>query len=288
MIIVTGASGQLGSAVVAGLLRRVPADQVGVSVRDPRKVADLGERGVRVRHGDFTDPASLEKAFEGASSVLVVSPNSIGVDAVRQRRDAIDAATAAGAKRIAYTSHAGANAASPFPPMPYHAAAEDALRASGTAFTALRNGFYASTVPVLLRQALETGELRVPRDGAIAWTTHADLAEGIARILVEDLFDGPTPPLTGPEAIDMSRVAEIASHVTGRDIHHVVVEDEEYQRSLVSAGVPAPAADMLVGLFAASRHGDFSQVDPALATLLDRPTTTIEDYLRATLPTTGS
>jgi uncharacterized protein YbjT (DUF2867 family) len=286
MIIVTGASGKLGGAVVEGLLRRVPADQVGVSVRDPGKVADLGRRGVHVRQGDFTDPASLEKAFEGASSVLVVSANSTGGDAVRQHRDVIDAATAAGVKRIAYTSHAGANPSSPFPPMPDHAATEDALRASGTAFTALRNGFYASTVPLLLRHALATGELRVPRDGAVAWTTHADLAEGIARILVEDLFDGPTPPLTGPEAIDMSRVAEIASRVTGRDIHHVVVEDEEYQRSLVSAGVPAPAADMLVGLFAASRNGDFGQTDPALATLLDRPTTTVEDYLRAALPTT--
>jgi uncharacterized protein YbjT (DUF2867 family) len=284
MIIVTGASGRLGSAVVDGLLRRVPADQVGVSVRDPRKVADLQQRGVHVRQGDFTDPASLEKAFEGAASVLVVSANSTGDDAVRQHRNAIAAAAAAGAKRVLYTSHMGADPTSAFPPMPDHAATEEALRTAGTAFTALRNGFYASTVPMLLGHALETGELRVPQDGAVAWTTHADLAEGIARILADDLFDGATPPLTGPEEVTMSRVAAIASDLTGREIRHVVVEDEEYRQGLLAAGLPESAADMLVGLFAASRRGDFGPADPALATLLGRPTTTIEDYLRGALP----
>lgn len=284
MIIVTGAGGRLGSAVVEDLLNRVSADQVGVSVRDPRKVAGLEQRSVHVRQGDFGDPAGLEKAFEGATSVLVVSANSTGDDAVRHHRNAIDAAVAAGAKRVLYTSHMGADPSSPFPPMPDHAATEEALRTAGTAFTALRNGFYASTVPMLLRHALETGELRVPRDGPIAWTTHGDLAEGIARILADDLFDGPTPPLTGPESVDLARVAAIASDVTGRAIRHVVVEDEEYRQGLLAAGLPEAAADMLVGLFAASRRGDFGPVDPALAAVLGRPTTTIEEYLRASLP----
>ncbi|MFC5828697.1 NAD(P)H-binding protein [Nonomuraea insulae] len=277
MIIVTGASGLLGSAVVANLLDRLPAEQIGVSVRDPRQLADLQRRGVRVRQGDFADPTSLETAFEGASAVLIVSVNGIGDDSVRQHRNAITAAVAAGAKRILYTSHMGADPSSPFPPMPDHAATEEALRAAGTAFTSLRNGFYASTVPMLLRKALETGELRVPEDGPIAWTTHADLAEAAARILVDSPFDGPTPPLTGPEAIDMSRVAEIA----GRDIRHVVISDEEYRHDLLAAGLPAPAADMLVGMFAAGRRGDFGPADPALATLLGRPATTIEQFLRA-------
>jgi uncharacterized protein YbjT (DUF2867 family) len=284
MIIVTGASGQLGGAVVEDLLRRVPADQIGVSVRDSRKAADLAHRGVRVREGDFTDPAGLEKAFEGAASVLIVSANSTGDDAVRHHGNAIAAAAAAGAKRVLYTSHMGADPTSAFPPMPDHAATEDALRTAGPAYTALRNGFYASTVPMLLRHALSTGELRVPRDGAVAWTTHADLAEGIARILVDDLFDGATPPLTGPQEVDMSRVAAIASDLTGREIRHVVVEDEEYRQGLLAAGLPESAATMLVGLFAASRRGDFGPADPALATLLGRPTTTIEDYLRTALP----
>lgn len=283
MIIVTGASGQLGSAVLDALLERVPAEQVGASVRDPQKLAGLQQRGVRVRRGDFAEPSSLPGAFEGASAVLIVSTNSTGDESVRQHRNAIEGAAAAGVKRILYTSHMGADASSPFPPMPDHAATEDALQGTGVAFTSLRNGFYAATVPLLLRHALATGELRVPEDGAVAWTAHADLAEAAAQILVDGRFDEFTPPLTGPEAVDMSRVAEIASRITGREIRRVVVSDEEYRQGLLAAGLPASAAEMLVGLFAASRLGAFGPADPALGELLGRSPIAIEDYLRGEL-----
>jgi NAD(P)H dehydrogenase (quinone) len=283
MIIVTGASGQLGSAVVDDLLKRLPPEEIGVSVRDPRKLTSLEQRGVRVRRGDFTEPGSLQEAFEGASTVLVVSADATGAEALRRHRNAIDGAVAAGAKRIVYTSHMGAGHSSPFPPMPDHAATEDALQAAGTAFTTLRNGFYASTVPRLLQHALHTGELRVPQDGPVAWTAHRDLAEAAARILVDEPFDGPTPPLTGPDAIDMAGVAEIASSVLGREIRHVVISDDDYRDDLLAAGAPPEVADLLVGMFAAGRRGDFGPVDPALPTLLDRPAITLEEYLRTEL-----
>ena len=280
MIIVTGASGQLGGLVVGRLLESVPADQIGVSARDPQKLTALQERGVRVRPGDFTDPASLKNSFEGATTVLVVSANSTGGEAVRQHRNAIDAAAAAGAERIVYTSHMGAGPGSAFAPMPDHAATEDALQASGVPFTVLRNGFYASTVPLLLRHALTTGELRAPQDGAIAWTTHPDLAEAAARLLTDDRFGAFTPPLTGPRAVDLAEVAEIAGEITGRPIRRVVVLDDEYRQ-----GLPPGVGDMLVGMFAASRAGDFGPADPALADLLGRPAVSITDYLREALPT---
>src|SRR3954449_3049312 len=78
LIIVTGATGKLGSLVVEQLLARVPAAQVGVSVRDPAKAAHLAERGVRVRRGDFTAAGSLATAFEGASQILLVSAGTTG------------------------------------------------------------------------------------------------------------------------------------------------------------------------------------------------------------------
>ena len=148
MIVITGATGQLGSLIVASLLERVPAQDVGVSVRDPSRAADLAERGIRVRRGDFGEPDSLADAFEGAGQVLIVSANETGGKLVAAHRAAIDAARTAGAKRILYTSHQGAAADSMFAPMPDHAATEAYLAAAGTPFTALRNGFYATTRPV--------------------------------------------------------------------------------------------------------------------------------------------
>ncbi|MEJ2888842.1 SDR family oxidoreductase [Actinomycetospora aeridis] len=284
MIVVTGASGQLGRAVLERLLDLVPAGRIGASVRDPEKVRDLAERGVRVRRGDYTDPSSLADAFEGASQVLVVSANVLGEEALRQHRTAIDAAVAAGAERVLYTSHRGAEPTSPMAPMADHAATEEMLRTCGVAWTSLRNGFYSSTVPMLLRGAWHTGELRVPEDGPVAWTTHGDLADVTALALTGDMFEGISPPLTGPEALTMEDVAAVASEVAGRTIRRVVVSDDEYVADLVGHGVPETAARMLLTMFAASRRGDFAPADPTLARLVGRPATPLAEVLRSAVP----
>ncbi|MEU5989139.1 SDR family oxidoreductase [Spirillospora sp. NPDC047418] len=281
MIIVTGATGQLGRGTVERLLERVPAERIGASVRDVEKAKDLADRGVRVRRGDFADPASLAHAFEGAAQILIVSANSIGEDLLRLHRGAIGAAKAAGARRILYTSHMGANPSSLFPPMPDHAATEELLRASGVPFTSLRNGFYASTTVALVGAALQSGELAVPEDGPVSWTAHADLAEATAITLAEETFDGITPGLTGGEAIDMAGVAALASEFSGRPIEHVVVPDAEFRAGVVARGVPEFAADMLVDMFAASRQREFADVDPTLGRMLNRPPTPLRDVLKA-------
>ena len=280
MIVVTGATGQLGSRIVQQLLDRVPAAQIGVSVRDPSRAADLTDRGVRVRRGDFTDPASLADAFAGAEQVLIVSSNSTGAEAVAQHTAAIDAARAAGVRRVLYTSHQGAAAGSLFGPMPDHAATEAHL--AGSTFTALRNGFYASTVPLLLGRALETGDLVAPADGPVSWTAHADLAEAAAVILTGGAtFDGPTPPLTAPEALDLADIAGLLSEITGRTITRVVADDEEWRAGLVGHGVPADRATMLLGMFHAARRGEFAATDPTLEKLIGRPPLTVRSLLAA-------
>jgi uncharacterized protein YbjT (DUF2867 family) len=280
MIVITGGTGKLGSQVVEQLLRRVPAEQVGVSVREPGKAGGLAERGVRVRRGDFADPDSLADAFEGATQVLVVSTDATGEAALRQHVAAIDAARDAGAKRVLYTSHQGAADDSLFAPMPDHAATERHLAATGAAFTALRNGFYASTVPLLLGQARETGELVAPADGPVSWTAHADLAEAAAVILAgEGRFDGPTPPLTAPVALDLDDVAGLLGELTGRTIRRVVADDDEWVAGLTAHGVPAAQATMLLGMFRAARRGEFAATGPDLEELLGRSATPLRALL---------
>lgn len=283
MIVVTGGNGQLGRSVVERLLERVPAELVGVSVREPERAGELAERGVRVRRGDFADPASLAHAFEGADQLLLISVDAIGEPAVAAHRAAIEAARTAGVGRILYTSHMGASPTSRFAPMPDHAATEAALQESGVAYTSLRNGFYASSAVMQLGAATRTGVLAAPEDGPVSWTVHADLAEVAARVLTEGGFDGPTPALTADEAVDLTGVAELASEITGREIRRVVVTEAEYRESLLGHGLPAGAADMLLGMFAASRAGEFAAVDPTLPRLLGRPTTPLREVLRLAL-----
>jgi uncharacterized protein YbjT (DUF2867 family) len=274
MIAITGANGRLGRAIVEQLLTRVPAETIAVSVRDPQAAGALAERGVDVRHGDFDEPATLRDAFAGAEQVLIVSANAVGEVALRRHRAAIDAAREAGAARILYTSHMGANPDSAFAPMVSHAASEALLAESGVAYTALRNGFYASTVPVLAAQARQTGTLAAPADGPVSWTTHADLAEAAAVVLTEPgRFEGPTPPLTAPAAFDLADVAELLS------VQRVVVSDDEHRAALLDNGVPPERADILVGMFQASRRGEFAAVDPTLGQLLGRTPQTVRDVV---------
>ncbi|WP_282083480.1 NmrA family NAD(P)-binding protein [Streptomyces tendae] len=286
MIIVTGATGQLGRRIVGHLLTRVPAEQVGVSVRDPGspQARAFAGQGVRVRGGDFTDAESLAHAFEGASQVLVVSVDKLGEECVKQHRTAIEAAVTAGARRVLYTSQMGAGAASHFQACRDHAATEEILRGCGVPFTSLRNGFYAASATRFLDHARETGEILLPADGPVAWTTHADLAEAAAAVLADEgRFEGPTPPLTASRALTFDDIAALASEVTGRRFTRSTAPEAAFRDQLVAQGVPAPYADQFLGIFAAARAGEFATADPALAALLGREPVGMREVLEEAL-----
>lgn len=279
MIVVTGATGRLGARIVASLLERVPADTVGVSVRDVAKAAHLAERGVRVRAGDFTDPAGLAHALDGADQVLVVSPSIRDPrEFARATRAALDAAARSGAQRVLYTSHQMASPSSRFAPGRHHAESEaylaEVATAHGVAWTALRHGFYASAFELFVPAALESGELRLPADGPVSWTAHDDLAEADAAVLAEPgTFDGPTPALVGPELLDLADVARILGELTGRPVERVVVDDDEWKAEAVAGGMPEGVAEFTLGMFRASRAGENAVTDPTLEALVGRPAT---------------
>ena len=279
MIVITGATGALNGATVEHLLKLVPADQIGVSVRDVAKARHLAERGVRVRRGSYEDPAALLDSFEGADQVLLVSSNDPSADGVGLLRVGIETAVAAGARRILYTSHQHTGLDSPFFPARHHAATETLLADSGVAWTSLRNGFYAHSLDWLLGPWRETGVIATPADGPVSWTERADEAEAAAVILAgEQPFDGPVT-LTASAAVTFGEIAGIASEVTGRDIRRVVVDDEQWVADGVAHGTPEPMARLMLGFYLAAREGRFAGVNPLLGDLLGRQPRTVRDLI---------
>ena len=280
MVVVTGATGQLGRQVVEGLSKKLPGARIGVSVRNPAQAEDLRQRGIRVCKGDFADPASLTEAFDGAEQVLIVSVNKFGDEAVRQHGSAIQAAKNAGVKRILYTSHQGANPSSAFVPARDHAATEALLSSSGVSYVSLRNGFYAESALYQLGGIKQTGKISLPEDGPVSWTARADLASAAVAALTEpDLFDGISPPLTSSQALDFSGIAKLASEILGRDIVRKTVSDEEYRTGLIAHGLPEAMADAMPSLYKASRAREFEVVDPTLERLLGRPPVSMRQVL---------
>jgi uncharacterized protein YbjT (DUF2867 family) len=281
MIIVTGATGALNGGTVEHLLTLVPADRIGVSVRDVAKAQRFAERGVRVRRGSYDDPAALLDSFEGAEQVLLVSSNDPGGDQLPLHRAGIEAAVKAGAGRVLYTSHQHVGLDSPFGPARIHAATESLLSGSGVAWTSLRNGFYAHSLDWLLGPWRETGVIAAPADGPVSWTDRGDEAEAAAVILAgQRPFDGPVT-LTADAAVTFDDIAGLASELTGGDIRRVVVDDEEWVAGRVAHGSPEPMARMLLGFFQAARQGGFAGVDPLLGDLHGRAPRTVRELLAA-------
>jgi NAD(P)H dehydrogenase (quinone) len=279
MIVITGATGALNGATVEHLLKRVPADQIGLSVRDVAKAQHFADLGVRVRRGSYEDPAALLDSFEGADQVLLVSSNDPGADGVGLLRVGIETAVAAGARRILYTSHQHTGLDSPFFPARHHAATEALLADSGVAWTSLRNGFYAHSLGWLLGPWRETGVIATPAEGPVSWTERADEAEAAAVVLAgERRFDGPVT-LTASTAVTFDEIAGIASELTGRDIRRVVVDDDQWVAEQVAQGTPEPMARFMLGFYQAAREGRFAAVDPLLGDLLGRPPRTVRDLL---------
>jgi NAD(P)H dehydrogenase (quinone) len=281
MLVITGATGQIGGQIVEGLLKKVPGSQIGVSVTNPEKAAHFKQQGVRVCQGDFADPASLTAAFDGAEQVLIVSVNKFGIEAVKLHANAIQAAKDAGAKRILYTSHQGASPTSAFVPARDHADTETLLQASGIPYVSLRNGFYAESALYSLGNLKKDGKLVLPEDGHVSWTSRADLAEvAVVALTQPGLFDGISPPLTGSQKLNFNDIVKLASKLLGRIISRETISDDDYRTGLISHGLSNEMADGLGSLYKAARAGEFAVIDLTLERILNRTPTTMNDVLK--------
>ncbi|MTD14581.1 NAD(P)H-binding protein [Nakamurella sp. YIM 132087] len=280
MITVTGATGALNGATVEQLLETVPPADITVVARDVGKAARFADRGVHVRRGGYDDPAALRAAFAGADQLLLVSSNDPGADAVALHGAAIDAAVAAGVGRVLYTSHQGADPASPFRPAQVHAATENLLADSGLAWTSLRNGFYLHSLGWLLGRWQESGTVSLPADGPVSWTSREDAAVGAAAILTSGRpVDGPVT-LTASAAPTFAEVTGVLSEVVGRPIGFEIVDEDTWLAGQIAGGQPEMMARFTLGMYQAAAAGFFAGTDATLAALLGREPRTVRQELQ--------
>lgn len=247
MYALTGANGHLGRLVLQHLLDQIPADQIIATTRDPQKLADLAAKGVVVRRADFADPATLPAAFAGATSLLIISTDVIG-QRVEQHKAAIAGAVAAGVSHIVYTSAPNADPNASHPILSEHGHTEAALAASGVKWTALRNSFYSEVLKDIFDVLLTDGQLSIPEGTAKhSWVTREDCARAAAGALTGKLAEFGEVDVTGPEALSFTDLAQRYSSITSQAVTTRVLPDNEIIAQAVAKGVPAGAAEFLVG-----------------------------------------
>jgi NAD(P)H dehydrogenase (quinone) len=272
-MVVTGASGKLGRLVVAALLGRVPASELILVSRSPDSLEDFARRGATVRYGDFERPDSLSAAFAGGQRALVIS--TIGVqDTPAAHRAAFEEAVRSGVQHIVYTSVPNPVEDNPFPPARVHLHSEQDLRATGIAWTILRNALYAE-----LRSRIATKYIRDGRwttntgNGSHAFVARTDCAAAAAAALTGDGHEGRVYDITGPELVDAEQYVALLEEFGGHPIVRIEVNDAEYERYRAGFSAdPNNAAyfELFAGTGEAIRAGYLNQVGTGVQHLTSR------------------
>ena len=281
MIVITGATGNLGQHVIANLLKSVPAANLIAAVRTPAKAAELAAKGVQVRQADYNDGASLDSAFKGATKILLISSSEVGQRA-QQHQNVIDAAKRAGVALLAYTSVLRADT-SPLGLAAEHVVTEAAIRAAGLPYSFLRNGWYLENHTEHLAPVLEHGVvLGAAQDGRFSSAARADYAAAAAAVLTaaqpQAIYE-----LAGDHGFTLTEYAAEVARQSGKAIVYKDLPQADFKAALVSVGVPEGFADLLADSDAGAAKGGLEDHGKQLSALIKRPTTRLLDAVKAAL-----
>ena len=284
MIVISAAGGRLGTALADELLNRGAASGVRLATRSPEKIAHRIAQGFEVVRADYEDSASLKAAYAGADIVLVISGEGPNEVRIAQHRNAFEAAKAAGAGRIVYTSTVNPTSASRFGWAKAHEASEANLKSLGVPYTILRDNSYYANVAALLAQAKESGTLPFPGIAAkVAYVDHSDVAGALAGALLGEGHTNKVYEISGAQAYSATDLALLLTEVAGRDVTAIEAPLAAFEQNFRAMGWPDFVVEGVAGYFAAMGAGEYAATSPEVERLSGRPSTALRDYLK-TLP----
>lgn len=279
-IAVTGATGHLGGLVIDSLLNKnvEPSDIVAI-VRNEEKAKDLAARGINIAVAAYDDEAALRAALNGVDRLVFVSASEVG-KRVEQHSNIIAAAKEAGVSFIAYTSLLNLDSSELFL-APEHQATEKMLAESGIDHANLRNGWYWENYAA----ALETGKamgkfFSAAGEAKVSGAARKDFAEAAAVVVTTDGHAGKTYELAGAPALTYPEIAAQVGEVLGTDVEYVNLTVEEYEKSLVDAGLPADFAAGLAGADPVIEKGALYSESTDLQDLIGRPASTVAETFK--------
>lgn len=255
MILITGATGNVGGAVAEVLLGRGIATRV--LTRDPARAARLAADGAEVVAGDLARPDTLAGAFAGVDRMLLSTSPSPAF--VAEQGAAIAAAQATGVTQVVRVSAFGAHAGSEVNLLDWHGRLDDVLRTSGLAWTILQPAWfvqnYLMQAASIARDGLIIGAMR---EGRVAPVDVKDIAAVAAAALTEPGHDGQAYAITGPQSLSQPEVATAIGRGIGAEVRYMDLPAESFGRGLAEAGLPQWLAEGLLGLHTrfAEGHGD--------------------------------
>jgi NAD(P)H dehydrogenase (quinone) len=281
---ITGAGGHLGMALVQHTLNRVQGSKIVAITRNPARLDGFSQQVVQVRAGDFNDHSSLAAAFAGIDRLMIIPTGDLlpGVR-TKQHSGAIQAAVAAGVRHITYIS-----TVSPRPDrnnvlLDSHFATEQALIASGAAWTILRMNVYMDTLLDAAKRAIASGSYAAVPGAPAAYVVRDDIAAAAAGILATPGHDGITYHATGPVSISQAEIAGAIAKACGKPVPFTAITEAEQRAVLAAAGLPAFLVDTFAGFQAALRAGAFDLVTGDIERLSGKRAQSAADFFARAL-----
>jgi len=277
-LLVTGATGKLGTKVVEALLKTVPASELAVSVRNPEKAEGLRARGVEVRQGDFDHPETLATAFAGIDRLLIISADGDNETRIRQHTNAVVAAKQAQVQFIAYTSLGNASKSSLFLAS-VHRATEEAILKTGIPFSFLRNNWYLENEIGSIQGVLSGAPwVTSAGTGKVGWALQQDYAEAAAAVLSGIGHQNTIYELSGKPMTQEELVSTLGT-ILDKEIPVQQVDAATYTHIMKGAGVPDFVIPILVDIQKGIRDGALDIESNDFEKLLARPATPISKAL---------
>lgn len=280
MILITGANGHLGSQTIDFLLDNNLDDNIAGLVRSEEKGAKLKEKDVELRIGDYTDYPSIEKAFEGIDTLLLISSSTLK-GRTDQHNNVIQAAKEAGVQQIFYTSIVEADKELS-PLSPDHAATEKLIKNSGISYTIYRNAFYMEFLPLFLGDALETGSWTFPSNGQpINLALRSEMAEALANGLADpEKHKNSIYEITSGQTYTLQEIANMLSEASGKQISYTDISVADFEQALTEAGLPDEQVAMSVMTAQTFVNGALNFTYDDMEQLLGRKPTVLDRFIK--------
>lgn len=270
MLLITGGSGRVGRRAAEILAHQRYAFRL--MTRNPEKVPKMA--AVDVVQGDFDQPWTLDRAFTGVSTALVISGSGKPEERARLHRNAFEAAACARVQHVVYLSLQGASPDSEYPFSRDHYLSEQYLAETGLPHTILRDSFY---MDMFLDKFDSEGVISAPAVmGRAAFVSREDVAQVAARVLIRP--PGGLHDVTGPRALNITDVAQRLSVVSGRWLRYENEAIETTRMRLNKKGLPPWQVDLELGWFLAIAAGELEHTSDTVLRLTGMKPLTFERY----------
>lgn len=281
-ILVTGATGKLGSATIEQLLKKTNPVNIVALARDENKAQQLIEKNIEVRIGNFDDTTSLDKAMQGIEKVLLIS--TIDPNRFQQHTNVIDAARKAGVKFIVYTSVSlkDLNSSAAEFLLKSHFQTEDHIKASGIAYTILRNNIYTDMLLMYLgEKVFETGIHLPAGQGKLPFALRREMGEATANLLFQsEEHQNKTYELTNTELYSFQDIANALSVLSGKAITYTNADPEEFKKTLENGNMPEEIISIFTAFITDFKNHQYETTTNDLGNLLGRKPAMLTEALK--------